>query len=143
FWQRRCHLIEGRRWLEGFLAAPNVGAVAPQVRATALNGAAWLAQGQHDFVSAHALFEEGLSLEQALGHTGRVAAVLAHRAIMARGQGQYAQAMALIEESLALSRAAEDQAGVAYALYRLGLVTREQGEFARAWAVYQQCLASY
>ena len=143
FWQRRFHLAEGRRWLEGFLAADAASAVAPEVRATALIGAAWLAQGQDDFVSADALFEQGLRLERALERTGRVAAMLANRALIARGQGQYAQAMALIEESLALARAAGDQAGVAYALYRLGLVTRERGDFARATTVYQECLAAY
>ncbi|MBC8076639.1 MAG: tetratricopeptide repeat protein, partial [Chloroflexales bacterium] len=141
FWERYCHLSEGRRWLEGFLESAVT--IVPEVRATALIGAASLAHGQDDYARADALFAESLRLEQALGRTGRVAAVLAHRGMMLRGQGQYAEAIALLEESLVLARAGADRAGVAYALFRLGGVTRERGDYARATRIYEECLDIY
>lgn len=143
FWQRRCHLIEGRRWFDALLAASTADGVEPDLLAAAYVGAAWLAHDQDDFERADALFDASLHLDRAIGTTSRTVAVLAHRSVMARGQGRYREAIALVEESLALARAAGDETGVAYALFRMGLVTREHGEYDRAAAAYTDCLSMY
>jgi predicted ATPase/DNA-binding SARP family transcriptional activator len=143
FWQRRSHLSEGRRWLEGFLAVARLTTVAPELRVLALTGAGWLATEQNDFAQAVGFFVEAQAIDQALGRSDRAAGVLAQRGILARGQGQYREATALLEEGLALARAASDRASIAYALFRLGLVTRERGDYTRAEALYHECLAAY
>ena len=126
-----------------FLDAEGTEQAPLELRAEALTGAAWLADGQDDFGAAEALFEAGLPLYQALGQSGRVAEVMANRTRVARDRGRYDDALRLAEHGLELARGSEDLTVIASATFRLGLVMQERGEFDRAQTAYEEALERY
>jgi hypothetical protein len=67
FWEARGHVSEGRRWLEELLALAGSGA--PDLRATALNTAGWLAETQRDFRRACELGDQRI-MADALNRMG-------------------------------------------------------------------------
>jgi tetratricopeptide (TPR) repeat protein len=147
FWRRRGLQREGRRWLAAFLALPDDDdAPGMAVRATALEGAAWLAAGEHDFAQASALFAQSGALRRALGEGERTAAALINEGMEARAGGDYARATVLLEQSVAQHRALGYRDGIMtgwlqLSLCDLALVLGEHGEYARAAALYEECLA--
>jgi non-specific serine/threonine protein kinase len=153
FWLQRGHQREGRRWLAAVLAlAAGEEATSLALRASALAGAARLAEDQHDFAQASALFAQSVALRQALGQDERTTGVVVNTAMAARAQGDYAQALALLEECLAQyrrsahrERRVDGEQGLSRAWgYRytvLALVLREQGAYARATALCEESLA--
>ncbi len=153
FWLRGGHQREGRRWLATMLALPPAAddVAAMDARATALEGAAGLAEDAHDFAQATALFAQSESLRRALGQDERLTAGRINAAMEARARGDYARATTLLEESLAQYRGlgAGESAGqgglgpmisFAYRYTLLALVLTEQGAYARATALCEECL---
>jgi predicted ATPase len=153
FWLQRGHQREGRRWLAALLAlASDEDATSMALRASALEGAARLAEDQHDFAQASALFAQGVSLRHALGQDERTTGVSINAAMEVRARGDYARAITILEEYLAQYRGSahrervmDGEQGLSRAWgYRytvLALVLREHGEYARAATLCEECLA--
>jgi tetratricopeptide (TPR) repeat protein len=154
FWRSRGHLREGQRWFAALLApaAEDEDATSMALRASALEGAGWIAQDGQDFAKAATLFAQAGGLRRALGQEERPAGQLITAALEARAEGDYARATALFEESLAQhrrwahrERAPDGDLGLTlswgYRYTLLALVLREQGEFARATGLCEECLA--
>ncbi len=148
YWMIRGHVHEGGERLDQLLkleAASEVR-VPPDVRATALTGAAWLAHARDDFARATVLFEESTNLRRSLGETIQLEAALVNEAMLARSEGNYVRARQLLEQGLARHRDAKNrqsigQDGLGLSLSRLALVLCEQGEYGSAEALCQESLA--
>jgi predicted ATPase/transcriptional regulator with XRE-family HTH domain len=139
FWSMRDYFGEGRRRLEGALAAG--GPVAPGTRAKALNAAGDLAAEQGDLGREVVLQEEALAIWRDLGDRPGIAVSLNRLAWAASLQGDFGRAVALREECLALQRALEDSSDIADSLSHLGWVTALRGDFERAVALDEEAMA--
>src|SRR5262249_14746467 len=106
FWRSRGYRREGRYWLAAALAVAGGGedATGLGARATAPAGAAGLAEDDHDFAQASALFAQSGELRRALGEGERIIGLLINAAMEARAVGDYARATALLEQSVAQER---------------------------------------
>ena len=138
FWSVRGHYGEGRRWLEGALAATERGSI--ESRAMALAGAGALATDQGDLDQAEGFSVEGLEVLKG-GASERSEAkpyLLLNSGHVALEIADYDKATRLFEESLSLSREIEPGRGGASSLMSLATVTHKQGDLERATKLYEE-----
>ena len=98
FWWVRGHFSEGRRVLDAAIAASK--ACVSRERATALSGAARLAEAQWDLDRAIELHEAALALRREAGDLRGVAGSLTGLGTIARNRGDLERARAYHQEAL-------------------------------------------
>ncbi|MDQ5823177.1 MAG: tetratricopeptide repeat protein [Chloroflexota bacterium] len=125
FWEMHSHLSEGRKWMD--LALERGAAASPAARARALSGAGTLARYQGDFDRARLLFDESLTLRQALGDKKGIAASLNNLGTIAWNMGDYATARQLFGDSLTVRQELGDKQAIAASLSNLAAVSRHLG----------------
>ncbi len=132
FWRRRGHVREARRWLEEFLAAGPVDALAmdselAKLRAQALVNCGTLALLQGAYPTAVTEIEQGRALALAVGDQRTARIALTNLGRVASAQGDLERAAARYAESLALAREIGDKNAIATLLTNLANVDNNQG----------------
>ena len=138
FWDLRCALAEGRRWLE--LALQKAPAASPALRARGLDALGLLTAHHGEYRRAEGYFEEALELARRAGDQQVVAGTLGDFGWMLWSEGQVADARRHFEEGVALARGLKDEWLLARALYLLSHVEATEGS-PRADAVAEESLA--
>jgi predicted ATPase/transcriptional regulator with XRE-family HTH domain len=139
FWLSRGHLTEGREWLDRLLMLPE-NVAHGFGRATAINGAALLADYQGDGVAALTFAEEAVARARALGAARPLAMALPPLASSLYRYGDFSRASIACEEGIAASRAAKDRALEALNMVLLGRTQHVQGRIAAARELYETAL---
>jgi non-specific serine/threonine protein kinase len=145
FWERHCHLTEGRQWLSEALekSARAPLRVPPAVRAKALAGAGFLAGLQGDYAAARALEEESLAAYRTLGDKQGIAQSFNFLADIDYVMGDLERAAPRFEQALSLWREAGTPWGIGKALSDLGEVARTKGDYVTAQSRYREALAIF
>jgi non-specific serine/threonine protein kinase len=139
FWLSRGHLSEGREWLRRLLLLPEDGTHA-LARATAVSGAALLADYQGDGPATRALAVEAVTRARTLGDKRLLGMALAPMGSSLFAHGDFPAACAAYEEGIAVSRAACDPALEALNTLMLGRSLHAQGQVAAARECYEAAL---
>jgi len=139
FWMSRGHYLEGRAWLDRFLAtAPSDEGAEERARG---NGSAGnLAYFQGDYAACEAYERESLAIWQRLGRDDKVASSYGNMGTTAVSRGHYAAARELLCQALAFARKVDSKDQIAIWLQSLGICTLEMGEFAQARTLLEECL---
>ncbi len=139
FWRLRCHLREGRGWLERAMA---LGVEAPPgLRAEALMGLGAMALMLNDRGAARPALESALALYRRAGDatgTGWALYLLGEAALF---WGDDARAAALLGEALALFRASGAGVVASVVLTDLSHVALRRGDLGRAATLLEEALA--
>jgi predicted ATPase/DNA-binding CsgD family transcriptional regulator len=138
FWSLHGHYTEGRqrlRQLLGLVSGENT------VRVRALNGAAWLALDQGDYIDADRLLGESTELSRGLNDTvgEGMAAAFSCRSMIS--SGRIAEAAPYAERAFALLTEADDRPGIAFALFFLALNAQFTGKLEAACGLHERCVA--
>jgi len=130
FWQLRGHVAEGRTRLEAALERGQ--AASPQLRAKAQWTTGVLAYRQLDLAAARRLWEESLTLYEALGDRTGLGRSLGELGLLAIEEGDDESAAALYERAAAIFRDDGDDRRLAVVVTNLGGLALTRGDYGEA-----------
>jgi predicted ATPase/DNA-binding CsgD family transcriptional regulator len=137
FWQRRSHLLEGRRWLEHLLERT---AETTAGRTAALLGASVLARLVGDHAAAGRHLMEAVVRTRAAGNSVPLDRALAELGMARAELGDFVAAQPVLDEALALARAGADPFTTAVALLGRGWLAHRTGDAATALPLLEEGL---
>jgi predicted ATPase/DNA-binding NarL/FixJ family response regulator/tRNA A-37 threonylcarbamoyl transferase component Bud32 len=143
FWLQRGYLSEGRRFLEQALDAGRLDlvSISPQVRASALYAAGYLAFWQNDPGQAIVLLEESERLSRQLEDKRGIALALTYLGAIIHNRGEVAAAATIHEEALRLCKEVGAKSELAELIAMLGVVPLFHGEYTQAREILEEGLA--
>ena len=143
FWFLRGYLSEGRRFLEQALDAGRLDpiSISPQVRASALYTAGYLAIYQNDPGQTIVLLEESERLSRQLQDKQGIASALAYLGVITHNRGEVAAAATMHEEALHLCKEVGVKSKLADLIGIMGVIALFHGEYTKARALLVESLA--
>jgi predicted ATPase len=143
FWLHRGYLSEGRRFLEQALDAGRLDlvSISPQVQASALYAAGYLAYWQNDPGQAIVLLEESERLSRQLQDKRGIARSLTYLGAITHNRGEVVAAITMLEEALRLCKEVGAKGELAELNVMLGAVPLFRGEYTKARQIFEEGLA--